>query len=95
MDPDKSEPHNAECLRWLRYPTPPDRRRRLEIFCTAYGSDSTAGIVSAVIGGQQDNADLVRRLADQGHEPTWVADGLLAELDDRIAWSSAHRHLFE
>ncbi|MDX3549678.1 phosphotransferase enzyme family protein [Streptomyces europaeiscabiei] len=88
---------DAECLRWLRYPAPPDRRRRLEIFCNAYGLDSTAGIVSAVIGRQQDNAGLVHRLAEQGYEPqaTWVADGLLAELDKRIAWSRAYRHLFE
>lgn len=92
---------DAECLRWLRYPTPPDRRRRLKSFCAAYGLDSTAGIaagiVSAVIRRQQDTAGLVRRLADQGHEPqaTWVADGLLAELDNKITWSSTHRHLFE
>jgi hypothetical protein len=88
---------DAECLQWLRYPAPPDRRRRLEIFCTAYGLDSTDGIVSSVIGRQHDNADLVRRLAEQGHEPQsiWVADGLLAELDNRIAWSTANRHLFE
>ncbi|MFC8290639.1 aminoglycoside phosphotransferase family protein [Streptomyces sp. NPDC057242] len=88
---------DTECLRWLRYPTPPDRRRRLETFCTAYGLDSTSGVVSAVIGRQRDNAGLVRRLAEQGHEPqaTWVADGLLAELDSRITWSSTHRHLFE
>jgi len=40
---------------------------------------------------------VVHRLAEQGHEPqaTWVADGLLAELDNRIAWSRAHRHLFD
>ncbi|MEU1710276.1 phosphotransferase [Streptomyces sp. NPDC005706] len=38
---------DAECL---RYPAPPDRRARLEDFCSAYGLDSTAGIVDAVIG---------------------------------------------
>ncbi|MEU2020706.1 aminoglycoside phosphotransferase family protein [Streptomyces sp. NPDC016469] len=88
---------DAECLRWLRYPAPPDRRLRLERFCGAYGLDSTVGIVDAVIARQQDNADLVRRLAEQGHEPqaTWAADGLLTELDHRIAWSKAHRHLVE
>ncbi|MDX3616129.1 aminoglycoside phosphotransferase family protein [Streptomyces europaeiscabiei] len=33
---------DAECLRWLRYPAPPGRRRRLESFRNAYGLDSTA-----------------------------------------------------
>lgn len=88
---------DAECLRRLHYPAPPDRRSRLEDFCGAYGIDVTAGIVDAVIARQQDDADLVRRLAEQGHEPqaTWAADGLLNELDNRINWSKAHRHLVE
>ncbi|MGI5197615.1 phosphotransferase enzyme family protein [Streptomyces sp. CA-288835] len=88
---------DAECLRWLHYPAPPDRRLRLEHFCSAYGLDSTAGIVDAVIARQQDNADLVRRLAEQGHEPqaTWAADGFLAALDRKIGWSKTHRQLLE
>jgi hypothetical protein len=88
---------DADCLRWLHYPAPPDRRSRLEVFCSAYGLTSTAGIVDAVIARQQDNAALVHRLAEQGHEPqaTWVSDGLLTELDNRIEWSKAHRHLVE
>ncbi|MGW3115798.1 hypothetical protein ACWDBW_01390 [Streptomyces sp. NPDC001107] len=88
---------DAECLRRLHYPAPPDRRSRLEDFCGAYGIDVTAGIVDAVIARQQANAALVRRLAEQGHEPqaTWAADGLLNELDNRINWSKAHRHLVE
>ncbi|MFD3926043.1 aminoglycoside phosphotransferase family protein [Streptomyces sp. NPDC058614] len=88
---------DAECLRWLRYPAPPDRRLRLERFCRAYGLDSIEGIVDAVIARQRENAALVGKLAEQGHEPqaTWAADGLLAELDDRIGWSEAHRHLVE
>jgi len=88
---------DADCMRRLHYPTPPDRRSRLEDFCSAYGLDSTAGIVDAVIARQQDTANLVRRLAEQGHEPqaTWAANGFLTELDDRIDWSKTHRHLIE
>ncbi|MFE9440032.1 hypothetical protein ACFYO2_13625 [Streptomyces sp. NPDC006602] len=54
-------------------------------------------MVDALIARQQDNADLVRRLAEQGHEPqaTWAADEFLTELDDRIDWSKAHWHLVE
>ncbi|MFF8555647.1 aminoglycoside phosphotransferase family protein [Streptomyces sp. NPDC015501] len=87
---------DAECLRWLSYRTAPDRRRRLELFCDAYGLSSASGMVDAVIARQQQNIDLVRRLAGQGHEPqaTWVAKGLLGELDGRVAWSRSHRHLF-
>jgi hypothetical protein len=88
---------DAECLRWLHYPVPPDCRRRLELFCTGYGINSSVGIVDAVIARQRDNADLVRCLAEHGDEPqaTWASNGLLSQLGDRITWSLAHRHLFE
>lgn len=88
---------DAECVRRLHYPAPPDRLSRLEDFCGAYGLASTTGVVDAVIAVQRVTADLVRRLAEQGHEPqaTWVARGFLSELDDRIGWSAAHRHLVE
>ncbi|MCC9311084.1 aminoglycoside phosphotransferase family protein [Kitasatospora sp. RB6PN24] len=88
---------DAECVRRLRYPQPPDRRRRLEVFASAYGLTDTAGLVDAVIGVQEEDIDAVRRLAEQGHEPqaTWVAEGHLDELRDRVAWSRANRHLIE
>lgn len=90
---------DEECVRWLRYPEPPDRRRRLELFRTAYGPGAGDGVdmVDAVVAAQRDTADLVRRLADRGLEPqaTWVAEGHLVELDRRVGWSLAHRALFE
>ncbi|MFB6893004.1 phosphotransferase enzyme family protein [Kitasatospora sp. NPDC056327] len=87
---------DTECLHRLHHPQVPDRRRRLELFCTAYGLDSAAGVPEAVIDRQQDTTELVRRLAAQGRQPqaTWVANGYLAELERRTAWSRAHRHLF-
>lgn len=87
---------DAECTRWLRYPGPPDRRRRLEVFCAAYGLSSTNGVVDAVIDEQRRTIDRVRRLAAAGHEPqvTWVGDGHVQELERRLAWSEAHRQLF-
>ncbi|WP_406841565.1 aminoglycoside phosphotransferase family protein (plasmid) [Streptomyces sp. AHU1] len=86
-----------ECVRWLRYPQPPDRRRRLEVFAGAYGVTDTAGLVDVVIAVQEEGIDAVRRLAEQGHEPqtTWVAEGHLDELRDRVAWSRANRHLID
>lgn len=87
---------DTECIRWLRHPRPPDRRRRLELFCTAYGLASTAGVVDAVIREQRANAERVRRLAEAGHEPqaTWAAEGYVRELEEKLAWSQTHRHLF-
>jgi aminoglycoside phosphotransferase (APT) family kinase protein len=38
---------DAECLRWLRYPEPPDRRRRLLIFADSYGLSSADGLVAS------------------------------------------------
>jgi hypothetical protein len=35
---------DRECLRWLRYPQPPDRRRRIEIFRDAYGTPVPAAV---------------------------------------------------
>ncbi|MEV4479656.1 aminoglycoside phosphotransferase family protein [Micromonospora coxensis] len=88
---------DTECLRWLHFPESPDRRRRLERFCTAYGLATTVGIVDAVIDRQRQDIALVRRLASAGQEPqaTWVREGLLDELGRRVDWSRANRRLFE
>jgi hypothetical protein len=78
-------------------PRAADRRHRLELFATAYGPTSTAGLVDAVIDVQRDGIALVRRLAGRGHQPQvqWIGEGHLDELHRRLAWSRAHRHLFE
>ncbi|WP_234439948.1 phosphotransferase [Streptomyces bicolor] len=88
---------DTECLRWLHHPQPPVRGRRLERFCTAYGLSSTDGIVDAVIREQRENVERIRRLALVGQEPqaTWVAEGYLRDLADKLAWSRGHRYLFE
>jgi thiamine kinase-like enzyme len=82
---------------WLRYPTPPDRWRRLERFAEAYGLTSTAGLVDEVIGQQQQVWERTRKLAAEGRQPqvAWQASGVLDEAAERIRWSRAHRHLFE
>ncbi|WP_317621347.1 aminoglycoside phosphotransferase family protein [Streptomyces sp. CBMA123] len=59
---------DAMCLRWLRYPPPPDRRHRLEVFAAAYGLTDTAGPVDAVLTVQEQGIDADRRLAEQGQE---------------------------
>jgi len=87
---------DAECLRWLRYPEPPDRPRRISIFAEAYGLNSADGLVDHVIEVQIGTRDLVARLADEGYprQVDLVAAGYLDELQARINWSQ-HRHLIE
>lgn len=88
---------DAECLRWLRYPEPPDRRRRLLLFAEAYGLSSADGLVDRVIAVQTEMCVLVSRLADRGlpRQVEMVAAGYLDELQARIDWSWQHRHLID
>ncbi len=88
---------DALCLQWLRYPSPPDRRQRLELFAAAYGLTDTSGLIHAVLAVQELYIEADRRLAEQGQEPqaTWVANGHLEQLRAHLAWSRAHRHLVE
>ncbi|MEU8820460.1 aminoglycoside phosphotransferase family protein [Actinoplanes sp. NPDC048796] len=81
------------CRRWLRYPGPPDRRRRMEIFAGAYG---TAVDVEEVIAQQELVWERATSLARQGLEPQagWLASGLLDETAERIRWSRENRALF-
>ncbi|MGP3936652.1 aminoglycoside phosphotransferase family protein [Nonomuraea sp. KM88] len=88
---------DAECLRWLRYPEPPDRRHRMESFAAAYGLAGAAGLADRVVEVQRDVAALVRTMAEAGHQPQarWVEEGYLDEVGRRIAWSVANRALFD
>lgn len=88
---------DAECLRWLRYPEPPDRRRRLLIFADSYGLSSADGLVDRVIAVQSDMRVPVARLADEGfqRQVELVAQGYLDELQARIDWSRQHRYLID
>lgn len=54
-------------------------------------------MTDAVIEVQRRDIGRVRTLALAGVEPQlrWVNDGYLDELQGRVAWPEAHRHLFE
>lgn len=80
---------DEECVRWLAYPSPPNRRGRLETFAEAYGLAETAGLVNRVIAGQRDGIEKVRRLAAAGRQPQarWVATGHLEKWARRVAVS--------
>ena len=88
---------DSDCTRWLRYPAPPHRRQRLELFAEAYGLTSTHGLVDEVINQQELVWDRARQLAAEGRQPQawWQASGYLDEIAERIRWSRTHRHLFE
>lgn len=87
---------DATCIQWLRYPEPPDRRRRLELFADAYGLPSTDGLVDDVITVQQAGVDTVRRMALEGHarQIDMVQNGELQRLQSCVTWTQKHRHLF-
>jgi aminoglycoside phosphotransferase len=84
---------DLECVRWLRYPEPPDRRRRIEVFCDAYGIGVPDDIVGQVAGQQRLVLQRCAALARQGIEPqaTWVRDGYLDTVRARIRWTEALR----
>jgi hypothetical protein len=88
---------DRECVRWLRYPTPPDRRARIERFATAYGLTDTTGLVDAVLAQQELVLRRALRLADDGVQPQarQRAAGHLEAISERIRWSRANRSLFE
>jgi thiamine kinase-like enzyme len=88
---------DEDATRWLRYPEPPDRMRRIEIFVEAYGTDAIDGptdlasLTRSVIDVQREILASDERLAAQGLEPqaSWVANGHLDTQRARIAWSEA------
>jgi Phosphotransferase enzyme family len=79
------------------FPAPPDRRARLSAFASAYGLDSTVGLVDRVIDRQIATITQVQDLAERQIEPqrSWVEEGYLDDLRGRLRWSREHRHLFE
>jgi aminoglycoside phosphotransferase (APT) family kinase protein len=87
---------DAECIRWLRFPEPPNRGHRIEVFAEAYGLTTTDGLVQRVIDLQAQDVREVSSLAREGVEPqaSWVARGYDAELSARVRWSEENRHLF-
>lgn len=84
---------DAECVRWLSYPTPPDRRRRIEVFCDAYGTPVPDDVVACVVDQQRAVLAMCRSLGKNGIEPqaTWISEGHLDKLRDRIKWTESMR----
>jgi Phosphotransferase enzyme family len=86
-----------EARRWRGYGGAPDRRDRIDVFFDAYGLPAPRHIVDVVIARRELDIEHVRSLAGRGIEPqrTWVADGMLTGLADRVRWVREHRSWFE
>jgi aminoglycoside phosphotransferase (APT) family kinase protein len=84
---------DGECLRWLRYPSPPNRRRRIETFCEAYGMAVPDDIVELVAEEQRLSLDTCAALAAQGIEPqaSWVREVYLDTIRARVKWTQSLR----
>jgi hypothetical protein len=82
---------DEECVRWLRYPGPPDRRRRIEVFCDAYGMPVPEDVSARVAEVQRMVAATCEAIARRGIEPqaTWVRQGYLGECQARITWTES------
>jgi hypothetical protein len=87
---------DATAMRWHGFTSPPNRAERVREFCQAYGISSD-GMVDAVVDVQRLGIQQVAALAETGEQPQvdWVANGYLDELAAHVAWSQAHRDLFE
>lgn len=84
-------------LRWHHFSSVPDRKRRIEIFRSAYGISPLQDITLQVASLQRKVARSMHQLAERGMEPqrTWVASGALAEAERQAQWTESHHCLFE
>jgi len=84
---------DAESMDDLGHPGPPDRRRRVEVFCEGYGIDVPADLVTQVARQQRQISQTVEKLASEGVEPqlSWVREGYLDELAERVRFTESLR----
>lgn len=80
-----------EAIQWLGHPHPPNRLRRIQVFCEAYGRPVPDDVKAVVAAQQRQTRQTVVALATQGVEPqrSWVADGYLDVLGQRIRWTES------
>ncbi|HEV2360201.1 MAG TPA: aminoglycoside phosphotransferase family protein [Acidimicrobiales bacterium] len=84
---------DEECVRSLRYPEPPDRQRRIEIFCDAYGMAVPDDIVVQVADQQRQTLETYEQIGRRGIEPqaTWLWEGYSDTVRARIEWTESLR----
>jgi hypothetical protein len=84
---------DSECIRDMGYTGPPDRRRRIEIFCEGYGIAVPDDVIERVAQQQRQTNRTVLKLAAEGVEPqaSWVREGHLAEFAERVRFTESLR----
>lgn len=84
---------DEEATEWLAYPAPPDRGRRIGVFCEAYGIEVPRDVVSLVAQQQRTVLQTVEELGRRDIEPIagWVRDGYWDTVRARIRWTEALR----
>jgi hypothetical protein len=82
---------DEECVRSLSYPGPPDRRRRIEVFCDAYGVSVPDDVAARVAAQQRTVLATFEALAARGLEPqaSCRRDGNFDAIRARIRWTEA------
>lgn len=82
---------DEECVHRLAYAAPPDRRRRIEVFCDAYGTAVPDDVVGCVARQQQETLATFEALALRGLEPqaSCMRDGGFEGIRARIRWTES------
>jgi hypothetical protein len=77
----------------------PDRKRRIDIFLEAYGTNrrELGDVVTEVAAMQRTCSGFEKLLAERGMQPQvdWVANGDLEVNEKHALWTEANRNLFE
>ncbi|MEO5691258.1 MAG: aminoglycoside phosphotransferase family protein [Candidatus Saccharimonadales bacterium] len=75
----------------------PDRKRRIEIFLSAYGTPTITDVAEKVAAMQREVGEYEASLASRGIHPQvdWVAEGDLEEVEKRARWTEQNSGLFE
>ena len=84
---------DAESTRWLGYHGAANRRRRIQVFCDAYGVAVPDDLVARVANEQRVILQRCEALGRQGVEPqaTWIRNGYVETVQARISWTESLR----
>jgi hypothetical protein len=76
-------------MKWHGFDTPPNRKRRIDVFLEAYGSPPIVGLTAKITQMQREVGKLVEYLAKRNIQPQneWAANGVLAEIEARAIWT--------
>ena len=84
-------------VRWHHFPEVPDRRHRIGVFLSAYGTGPIADVAAKVAALQRAVGEREAYLASRGVQPQadWVAHGDLDAIEKRARWTEGNARLFD